>query len=254
MKTSDFYYDLPKELIAQDPLEEMCIRDRCRAITKKWLPKVSIRNCERASAIWMNVQRKICPSSGKARRTAMNLSLIHILSFEDLNAEIKKIVAVLNKRSFQGKDFSRQDAFEKYDKPCMKPLPGGCYTACDYKAVLKVPNNYHIEYDGHYYSVLYSYCGKPAILKATASEIRICDQYNRLICTHKPVSYTHLGKTEESQKDLQDHSLYHLPEIPLIYWIIQYCQFPEPSQKVFHRFPYFGFPQFSLCLLYTSSR
>ena len=74
---------------------------------------------------------------------------------------------------------------KKYDKPCMKPLPGGCYTACDYKAVLKVPNNYHIEYDGHYYSVLYSYCGKPAILKATASEIRICDQYNRLICTHK---------------------------------------------------------------------
>lgn len=107
------------------------------------------------------------------------------VSFEDLNADIKKIVAVLNKRSFQGKDFSRLDAFEKYDKPCMKPLPGGCYTACDYKAVLKVPNNYHIEYDGHYYSVLYSYCGKPAILKATASEIRICDQYNRLICTHK---------------------------------------------------------------------
>lgn len=89
---------------------------------------------------------------------------------------------------FQGKDFSRQDAFEKWkDKPCMKPLPGGCYTACDYKAVLKVPNNYHMSknrYDGHYYSVLYSYCGKPAILKATASEIRICDQYNRLICTH----------------------------------------------------------------------
>ena len=66
------------------------------------------------------------------------------VSFEDLNAEIKKIVAVLNKRSFQGKDFSRQDAFEKYDKPCMKPLPGGEYTTCDYKAVLKVPNNYHM--------------------------------------------------------------------------------------------------------------
>ena len=67
----------------------------------------------------------------------------------------------------------------------MKPLPGGEYTTCDYKAVLKVPNNYHIDYDGHYYSVLYTYCGKPAILKATPSEIRICDQYNRLICTHR---------------------------------------------------------------------
>lgn len=106
-------------------------------------------------------------------------------SFEDLNADIKKIVAVLNARPFQNQAFSRQEMFIKYDKPCMKPLPGGEYTTCDYKAVLKVPNNYHIDYDGHYYSVLYTYCGKPAILKATPSEIRICDQYNRLICTHR---------------------------------------------------------------------
>lgn len=106
-------------------------------------------------------------------------------SFDELNVEIKRIVAVLNSRLFQNKNFSRKDAFEKYDKPCMKPLPGGSYMICDYKAVSRIPNNYHIEYDGHYYSVLYSYCGKPAILKATPSEIRICDQYNRLICSHK---------------------------------------------------------------------
>ena len=70
-------------------------------------------------------------------------------SLGDLNAEIKKIVAALNSRSFQKKEYSRKDAFEKYDRPCMKPLPGGSYVICDYKAVLKVPNNYHIEYDGH---------------------------------------------------------------------------------------------------------
>ena len=107
------------------------------------------------------------------------------ISLEELNAETQKIVAALNSRNFQGKTFSRKDAFEKYDKPCMKPLPGGCFTVCDYKPVLRVPDNYHIEYDGHYYSVLYSQCGKPAILKATPSEIKICDQYNRLICKHK---------------------------------------------------------------------
>ena len=106
-------------------------------------------------------------------------------SLEELNAETKKIVAVLNSKRFQGKSFSRQDAFEKYDKPCMKPLPGGAFTVCDYKAVNRVPDNYHIEYDGHYYSVVYTQSGKPAILKATSSEIRICDQYNRLICKHK---------------------------------------------------------------------
>jgi len=106
-------------------------------------------------------------------------------SLEELNAAIKEIVATLNSKRFQNRRFSRQDAFEKYDKPCMKPLPGGEFTVCDYKSVNKIPDNYHIEYDGHYYSVVYTYCGKPAILKATSSEIRICDQYNRLICKHR---------------------------------------------------------------------
>ena len=106
-------------------------------------------------------------------------------SLDELNTDTRKIVAVLNSKRFQGKSFSRQDAFEKYDKPCMKPLPGGTYTVCDYKAVNRIPDNYHIEYDGHYYSVVYTHSGKPAILKATSTEIRICDQYNRLICKHK---------------------------------------------------------------------
>ena len=105
-------------------------------------------------------------------------------SIESINAEIQKIVAAINSRQLQGKNYSRLDAFMKYDKPCMRPLAGGKYTVCDYKSVLRIPDNYHIEYDGHYYSVLYSYCGKPAIIKATPSEIRICDQYNRLICSH----------------------------------------------------------------------
>ena len=107
------------------------------------------------------------------------------VSLEELNADIRKIVATLNSRKVQGKDASRKDIFEKYDRPCLKPLPGGNFTVCDYKPVSRIPDNYHIEYDGHYYSVLYSYCGKPAILKALPSEIRICDQYNRLICKHK---------------------------------------------------------------------
>ena len=75
------------------------------------------------------------------------------------------LLATLNSKRFHNRRFSRQDAFEKYDKPCMKPLPGGEFTVCDCKSVNKIPNNYHIEYDGHYYSVVYTYCGKPAILK-----------------------------------------------------------------------------------------
>ena len=108
-----------------------------------------------------------------------------------MNDAVREIVEAINQRQFQKKAdirYSRKDAFEKYDKPRMSQLPGGTYTLCDYKYFLHVPDNYHLEYDDHYYSVLYTYRGQPAILKATMSEIRICDQNNRLICKH-PRSY-----------------------------------------------------------------
>ena len=66
----------------------------------------------------------------------------------------------------------------------MKLLPGVNYTLCGYKYFLHVPNNYHLEYDGHYYSVPYRYLKEPAVLKATISEVRICDKNNTLICRH----------------------------------------------------------------------
>ena len=112
-------------------------------------------------------------------------------SLDALNTATKKIVADINQRHFQKRSDireSRRIGFEKYDKPRMKKLPGENYTLCDYKYFLRVPENYHLEYDAHYYSVFYTYMGKPAILKATMTEIRICDEYNRLICKH-PRSY-----------------------------------------------------------------
>ena len=57
------------------------------------------------------------------------------------------------------------NGFEKYDKPRMNQLPGESYTLCDYKYFLKVPDNYHLEYDANYYSVLYTYKGKLFLLK-----------------------------------------------------------------------------------------
>ena len=75
--------------------------------------------------------------------------------------------------------------FERYDKPHMKALSDGSFTACDYVSFSRVPENYHLLYDDHYYSVFYTYYNKPVILKATMTEIRICDQNNRLICTHQ---------------------------------------------------------------------
>ena len=79
---------------------------------------------------------------------------------------------------------------------------------CDYKTVTRIPDNYHIEYDNHYYSVVYTHCGKSAIIKATASEIRICDQYNRLICKHKR-SYKDFPKYITEDSHMRPEHLYY---------------------------------------------
>ena len=123
-------------------------------------------------------------------------------SLEAMNREAARIIPELNQRNFRDqRDIrkSRDCAFENYDKPRMRELPHGNFTVCDYRYSLRVPDNYHLEYDGHYYSVPYSCHGKPALLKATMSEIRICDENNRLLCTH-PRSYKDFPRyiTEES--------------------------------------------------------
>ena len=103
------------------------------------------------------------------------------------------------------------ESFIRYDKPQMKPLAGESFRLCDYKYFERVPNNYHLLYDNHYYSVLYTYYNQPAIIKATLSEIRVCDKNNKLICTHKR-SY------KEYPKYITDPS--HMPASHQFYKVI----------------------------------
>lgn len=138
-------------------------------------------------------------------------------SIDALNKEVERIITDINQRNFKNqRDIrkSRLYAFETFDKPRMKDLPARGFTVCDYKYFLRIPDNYHLEFDGHYYSVMYAMHGKPALLKATMSEIRICDENNRLLCTH-PRSYkdfpryitddAHMPPEHQYYKELNAH-------------------------------------------------
>ena len=106
-------------------------------------------------------------------------------SIEDVNRDVKNKIAVINRAKKSKDSLSKMESFLRYDKPQMKPLAGESFMLCDYKYFTRVPNNYHLLYDDHYYSVLYTYYNQPAIIKATIAEIRICDRNNKLICTHR---------------------------------------------------------------------
>jgi transposase len=87
-------------------------------------------------------------------------------SIGDVNSDVKGKIAEINNRKLQGQAHSRKEAFIRYDKPRMRPLAGGSFSPCEYRYFARVPNNYHLLFDDHYYSTLYTHYGQPAILKA----------------------------------------------------------------------------------------
>lgn len=108
-------------------------------------------------------------------------------SFSEINAACREIIADINSWKKKGFKENRRELFEKYDRPNMKPLSPGMFTTCDYAFFDKVPDNYHLKYDDHYYSVSYKQYKHPAILKATFNQIIITDEHNRVIAIHKRI-------------------------------------------------------------------
>ena len=78
-----------------------------------------------------------------------------------LNQAIRFLLDDLNDRAFKKRPGSRREQFERLDKPALKPLPDSPY---DYREIKKVRIHldYHVEYDGHYYSVPFQPFVRPA--------------------------------------------------------------------------------------------
>jgi transposase len=90
----------------------------------------------------------------------------------EVNKAIKNELNRFINRPFQRIEGSRLTAFEAIDKPALKPLPATRYEYADWKDT-KIAFNYHVEYDGFFYSVPYSNIGMVSRIRATASTIEI---------------------------------------------------------------------------------
>jgi transposase len=76
----------------------------------------------------------------------------------ELNQAIKKWLKILNNKPFKKIPGCREELFESLDKPQLIPLPKIKYEYKAYKHP-KVHVDYHVEIDGHYYSVPYKHVG-----------------------------------------------------------------------------------------------
>lgn len=95
-------------------------------------------------------------------------------SLEALNQGIIRQLEVLNTALFQGRDYSRQSAFELSEKASLSALPTTHFTVTQTVSA-KVQMNYHVLLgeDKHFYSVPYTHVGKQATIHYTSKLVEV---------------------------------------------------------------------------------
>lgn len=90
----------------------------------------------------------------------------------DLNCAIEEKLDLLNKRKMQKLHRSRRELFESLDRPALRALPAAPYQYADWKTAA-VHIDYHVEVDGHYYSVPYQLTGQRVDVRLTTLTVEI---------------------------------------------------------------------------------
>lgn len=105
-------------------------------------------------------------------------------SLGELNERIWALVDELNDRPMKsyGK-VSRRQLFEEIDAPVLKPLPPRRFLYGEWKAA-RVSIDYHVDVDGHYYSVPFTHRGELVDVRLAAETIEIFYKRTR-VASHR---------------------------------------------------------------------
>ena len=106
-------------------------------------------------------------------------------SFEALNHDIRERVVELAKKNFKHREGSRESVFLALDKPRLRSLPEAPFESFITKMVNRVPNNYHIEYNGFYYSVPFRFYNQPVVMHIYAKKVEIFSKDGDRIAIHQ---------------------------------------------------------------------
>jgi transposase len=135
-----------------------------------------------------------------------------------LNIAIGELLVDLNNRAFKKLEGCRASAFETIDRPAMKPLPATRYEFATWKKVL-VGIDYHVEFDGHYYSVPHSLVKQRLELRVTAATVE-CFFKGRRVASH--VRATQRGRHTTVSAHMPESHRRHMEWTPgrLLNWAL----------------------------------
>jgi transposase len=100
-------------------------------------------------------------------------------SLAELNESIRELLGPLNERAFRKLPGSRRSLFESLDRPALRPLPGERFTYAEWSKA-RVHIDYHVEVDGHYYSVPYQLVSQELDARASARTVEVFTKGKRV--------------------------------------------------------------------------
>lgn len=104
-------------------------------------------------------------------------------SLNELNNAIKELLTKLNNKQFKKLPGSRYSHYIETEKKALKPLPNEPYLWAEWKKA-RVNIDYHIELNGHYYSVPYSFIHEAVDVRYTNTAVEIFHKNSR-IASHR---------------------------------------------------------------------
>lgn len=103
-------------------------------------------------------------------------------SLGELNQAIRELLGPLNQRPFRKQPGCRRSLFESLDQPALRPLPAERFTYAEWKKV-RVHIDYHVEIEGHYYSVPYQLVSQQLDARVSAQTVE-CFAKGKRVASH----------------------------------------------------------------------
>lgn len=104
-------------------------------------------------------------------------------SFEELNKAIRTRLAVLVERPFEKRRGTRASEFLEVEKQALRPLPPLRYEYAQY-ITRRVPDNYHVEHGGFYYSVPYTLYTQVVTMRVTTTMVEVINGNRERVALH----------------------------------------------------------------------
>lgn len=101
-------------------------------------------------------------------------------SLGEINDAIAELLAKLNAKVMRKVGKSRDELFRELDEPALRALPTARFEIADWEVKVRIASDYHVNFDGSYYSVPYRYVGEEIDVRATHRTIEVFFKHSRI--------------------------------------------------------------------------